>query len=104
MSENPFNIVCLFNFDAETYGVDGRLYENLFVLVASNVHWVQDDFRRGSAISGLETVTWLRFQGCCVVQRLGWRSFRDTTQQSGLLGHNLGRVVEYLTGIRTTRG
>jgi hypothetical protein len=55
VSENPFNIICLFNFDAETYRVDGRLYENLFILVAGNVHWVQDDFRGGSAISGLET-------------------------------------------------
>ena len=49
--QDPFNIVRLFDFDTNPYWVDGWLNEDLFVLIASYMQWIQDDLRGGSVIS-----------------------------------------------------
>ena len=46
MSQNAFNVIRLFDFDANADGVDGRFDKDLFILVASDVHWIQNDFGR----------------------------------------------------------
>lgn len=51
VSENPFNVIRLFDFDANADGVNGRFDKDLFVLVASDVHWIQNDFGRSPGIS-----------------------------------------------------
>lgn len=44
MSKNPFDIIRLLDLDANPDCIDGRLNQNLLILVTSNMHWIQDDF------------------------------------------------------------
>ena len=46
MSEDTFNFIRLFDFDANADRVDGRLDKHLFVLIAGYMQWIQDNFRR----------------------------------------------------------
>ena len=41
--QDPFNIICLLDFDTNPYRVDGWLNEDLFILIAGYMHWIQDD-------------------------------------------------------------
>jgi len=54
MSENTFNFIRLFDFDADADRVDRRLDKDLFVLVACYMQWIQNDFGRCPEVS----MTW----------------------------------------------
>jgi len=54
VGEDTFNVIRLFDFDANADRVDGRFDKDLFILVSSNVHWIQNNFGRCPEISALE--------------------------------------------------
>ena len=45
MCKYPLYIVCLFDFDTDANRVDGRFDQHLFVLIAGDAHWIQNDLR-----------------------------------------------------------
>jgi len=54
VGENTFNVIRLFDFDANADRVNGRFDKDLFVLISSNVHWIENNFGRRPEISALE--------------------------------------------------
>ena len=46
MSQNTFNIIGLFDFDADADRVDGGFDKDMFVLVTRDMHWIQNYFGR----------------------------------------------------------
>ena len=94
MCKDAFYIIGLFDFDADADCIDRGLDQDLLILVAGDMHWIQDDLGRGSdRLAGKSDKirrgdTWLRLRGCCVVQRLGWRSFRDIARLSDSRAHS----------------
>jgi hypothetical protein len=49
VSQDPFDIVCLFDFDANPYRIDRRLNQDLFIFIAGYMHRVEDDLGGCSA-------------------------------------------------------
>jgi hypothetical protein len=43
VSEDTFNIIGLLDFDTDPDSIDGWLNENVFILITSNMHRIQDD-------------------------------------------------------------
>ena len=48
MSKDAFYIIGLFDFDADADCIDRGLDQDLLILVAGDMHWIQDDLSRGS--------------------------------------------------------
>ena len=44
MTQNPLNVIRLFNLDGESEGIDGGLNQDLFILVAGNDNGLENDF------------------------------------------------------------
>ena len=48
MCKDAFYIIGLFDFDADADCIDRGLDQDLLILVAGDMHWIQDDLGRGS--------------------------------------------------------
>jgi hypothetical protein len=55
MGQYPLNVIGLLYLDADPDRVDGRLNQNLFIFIASNVHWIQHNFRGRPGLSARNT-------------------------------------------------
>lgn len=45
MDKDLLNLISLLDFDRNSYGIDGRLNEDLLVFVSGNCNWVQKKLR-----------------------------------------------------------
>ena len=44
MSQNPLNLIGLLNLDTNPNGIDRWFNEDLFIFIAGNIHWIENDF------------------------------------------------------------